>query len=154
MKKTWMAIFLTGLTAIIVGCGSNNSGQVTSETSSEKTEATTVTQTVNDETTIETTGVDTTSGEEIMETTVDASGNVLNVYTAETLAKYNGKDGQPAYVAYEGKVYDVSNVKEWKTGTHQGKYEAGKDYTEVLNNVAPHPASFLLENGVLVGILK
>lgn len=39
-------------------------------------------------------------------------------------------------------------------GTHQGKYVAGKDYTDVLNNVAPHPASFLLEKGVLVGILK
>lgn len=151
MKKTWIAIFLMGLTAIIVGCGSNNNA---SEISSETTETTTVAQTVSGDATVETTVEDTSAGEVVMETTVDASGNVLNVYTAETLAKYNGKDGQPAYVAYEGKVYDVSNVKEWKTGTHQGKYEAGKDYTDVLNNVAPHPVSFLFDNGVLVGILK
>ncbi len=136
MKKTWIAIFILSLVVFTAGCSSNNSSQ--SKTSVSSTENSS----------------ETTMSETTLETTVDANGNVLNVFTTEELAKYNGKDGQPAYVAYEGNVYDVSNVKEWKTGTHQGKYEAGKDYTDVLNNVAPHPASFLLEKGVLVGILK
>ena len=29
-------------------------------------------------------------------------------FTAEELAKYNGQNGQPAYVAIDGTVYDVS----------------------------------------------
>lgn len=31
-------------------------------------------------------------------------------FTPNELAKYNGQNGQPAYVAYKGIVYDVSNV--------------------------------------------
>jgi predicted heme/steroid binding protein len=44
--------------------------------------------------------------------------NKLKEFTREELAKYNGKEGQPVYVAYDGKVYDVSESKLWKTGAH------------------------------------
>ena len=30
------------------------------------------------------------------------------VFTKESLAQFDGKDGRPAYVAYQGKVYDVT----------------------------------------------
>lgn len=78
----------------------------------------------------------------------------LPTFTIEELAKYNGKNEMPAYVGYEGKVYDVSKIKAWEDGIHQGKYEAGQDLTEILNNVAPHSPSRLIDNAPLVGILE
>jgi hypothetical protein len=35
-------------------------------------------------------------------------------FTLEELATYNGQNGQPAYIAVEGVVYDVSNSSRWK----------------------------------------
>lgn len=32
----------------------------------------------------------------------------MKKFTREELAQYDGKNGNPAYVAYKGKVYDVS----------------------------------------------
>ncbi len=57
-------------------------------------------------------------------------------FTLEELAKYNGKDGAPAYYAYEGIVYDVSKSPLFKLGLHFG-HEAGKDLTNALEG-APH----------------
>lgn len=64
--------------------------------------------------------------------------------TAEELAKYNGKDGQPAYIAVDGIVYDVSNHPAWKDGGHNG-FEAGKDLTEEIKTKSPHGVSKLTE---------
>ncbi|RRD92678.1 cytochrome B5 [Clostridiales bacterium COT073_COT-073] len=58
------------------------------------------------------------------------------VFTVEELAKYNGKDGAKAYVAIDGVVYDVTEVKAWKEGMHNG-FEAGQDLTEAIQK-APH----------------
>ena len=44
------------------------------------------------------------------------------IFTAEELAKYNGQDGNPAYVAIDGTVYDVSNVPAWRNGKHHGNF--------------------------------
>ncbi len=38
------------------------------------------------------------------------------VYSTDELAKFNGKNGQPAYVAINGTVYDVSGKDAWKNG--------------------------------------
>lgn len=57
--------------------------------------------------------------------------------TREELARYGGKDGQKAYVAVNGKVYDVSASPLWKGGDHQGVHEAGNDLTDDLK-LAPH----------------
>ena len=78
----------------------------------------------------------------------------LPVFTLEELAKYDGQNGNPVYVGYEGKVYDVSNVEEWKTGTHRGRIKAGQDLTDVLNNEAPHSSQRLKDNAPIVGILE
>ncbi len=82
------------------------------------------------------------------------ASDTLPVFTLEELSKYNGKDGMAAYVGYEGKVYDVSKIKAWKNGIHQGKYEAGQDLTDVLNNLAPHSPSNLTDNAPVVGTLE
>lgn len=58
------------------------------------------------------------------------------VFTPETLAQYDGKDGRKAYYAYEGVVYDVTTSTLWKIGEHFG-HTAGKDLTGKLEG-APH----------------
>ncbi len=78
----------------------------------------------------------------------------LPVFTLEELAKYDGQNGNPVYVGYEGKVYDVSNIEAWKTGTHQGRVKAGQDLTDVLNNEAPHSSKNLTDNAPIVGLLE
>lgn len=65
--------------------------------------------------------------------------------TPEQLKKYNGKNGQPAYVAVDGQIYDVSSSSMWPEGEHFTCYLdalAGKDLTEALKD-APHTKSNL-----------
>jgi len=65
----------------------------------------------------------------------------MRIFTKEELKKYNGNDG-PAYIAYEGKVYDVSQSFHWKRGIHQVVHYAGCDLTEALKQ-APHDSDML-----------
>jgi len=57
--------------------------------------------------------------------------------TRQELEENNGKNGKPAYIAYKGKVYDVSQSSFWLDGDHLGMHQAGKDLTEELE-MAPH----------------
>lgn len=86
------------------------------------------------------------------ETQTEAEASKQKTLTVEELAEYNGKDGQPAYIAIDGKVYDVSDVPQWAGGDHAGMFEAGKDYTNELKTQAPHSAS-LLQGTPVVGVL-
>ena len=76
----------------------------------------------------------------------------LKKFTLEELAKCDGKEGRPAYVAYKGKVYDVSESWLWEDGDHQGLHEAGKDMTAEMED-APHDEDGILDMP-LVGELK
>jgi len=58
-------------------------------------------------------------------------------FTVHDLAAHNGQNGQPAYVAYQGKVYDVTASKRWKNGKHMLRHSAGEDLTSMLP-AAPH----------------
>ena len=64
------------------------------------------------------------------------------VLTLEELKQFNGKDGQPAYVAVDGVIYDFSKIPEWKDGEHNG-FSAGNDLTEAIKTVSPHGVSKL-----------
>ena len=59
------------------------------------------------------------------------------MFTLEELAKYNGKNGERAYVAIAGRVYDVTDSPLWSGGDHQGSHQAGRDLTAELE-LAPH----------------
>ena len=59
------------------------------------------------------------------------------IFTKNELAQYNGQNGQPAYVAVQGVVYDVSGKAAWQGGKHHGNV-AGQDLTTVLLNKSPH----------------
>jgi len=50
-------------------------------------------------------------------------------FTLEELTRYNGRDGQPAYIAVNGIVYDVTNSAAWAAATHFG-LTAGKDLSQ------------------------
>ena len=57
--------------------------------------------------------------------------------TKQELGENNGKNGKPAYIAYQGKVYEVTDSSFWMDGNHMGMHDAGKDLTEELE-MAPH----------------
>ena len=69
----------------------------------------------------------------------------------EDLKKFNGKNNAPAYIAYRGKVYDVSQSWHWKGGKHHVLHDAGEDLTDALHE-APHNED-LLERVSLIGII-
>ncbi|MGD1994738.1 MAG: cytochrome b5 domain-containing protein [Anaerolineae bacterium] len=75
----------------------------------------------------------------------------MRKFTQEDLAQYTGKDGNPAYIACEGKVYDVTHSFLWQRGRHQVRHAAGLDLTSELA-AAPHGAD-LLERFPVIGIL-
>ena len=72
--------------------------------------------------------------------------------TLKQLAKFNGQNGLPAYIAFKGRIYDVSDSYFWRQGKHFVEHHAGTDLSEALKN-APHDAS-LLDRFPVVGFLK
>lgn len=75
------------------------------------------------------------------------------VFTLEELATYNGKDGQPAYVAVDGVVYDVTASPEWTNGEHKMGVTAGQDLTDIIKEKSPHGVA-ILEKFPIVGKLS
>jgi predicted heme/steroid binding protein len=58
------------------------------------------------------------------------------LFTSSELVSYDGDD-RPAYIAYKGVVYDVSDCPRWKLGLHERQHFPGQDLTGELTN-APH----------------
>jgi predicted heme/steroid binding protein len=65
----------------------------------------------------------------------------MKQFSLEELQKYDGSQGI-SYVAYRGKVYDVSKSFHWKRGKHQVVHKAGQDLTDALED-APHIPALL-----------
>lgn len=61
----------------------------------------------------------------------------MKTFTKDDLQKYNGQNGQPAYVAINKTVYDLTEVQAWQAGKHHGN-RAGNDLTEILCQQSPH----------------
>ncbi|RMG66616.1 MAG: cytochrome B5, partial [Nitrospirae bacterium] len=57
--------------------------------------------------------------------------------TLEELQQFDGKEGRPSYVAVQGKIYDLSESRLWKGGSHARKHLAGADLSDALKK-APH----------------
>ena len=58
--------------------------------------------------------------------------DTLKEFTREELSRFNGEDGKPVYIAFEGKVYDASGSNLWKTGLHMRRHQAGTDLSEAI----------------------
>lgn len=64
------------------------------------------------------------------------------VLTLEELSAFNGENGNPAYIAVDGVIYDVTNVPQWKGGLHNG-FTAGNDWSDQIKKISPHGVSKL-----------
>lgn len=76
----------------------------------------------------------------------------MKKFTSEELLAFNGKDGKPVYVAFQGKVYDVSKSPLWSSGLHMNRHPSGKNLTGEIS-AAPHGTE-VFERHPQVGILK
>ncbi len=75
---------------------------------------------------------------------------ISKTYTLDELSQYNGTDGNKSYIAFNGKVYDVSDMTEFsETGEFFGK--AGLDLSEELK--ASPEYEVMLNNTPIVGTL-
>ena len=76
----------------------------------------------------------------------------MKEFNPDELADYNGENGNPVYIAYNGKVYDVSESKLWRNGLHMKRHRAGQELTTDIQ-AAPHEIN-VLERYPQVGILR
>ncbi len=60
----------------------------------------------------------------------------MQTYTKSQLALRNGQDKDEIWVAYKGKIYDVTKSRLWRNGKHY-EHWAGQDLTPELAD-APH----------------
>jgi predicted heme/steroid binding protein len=61
----------------------------------------------------------------------------MTQFTVSELATNDGREGRPAYVAYKGVVYDVTDSPMWAGGDHEDLHKAGRDVTAEHED-APH----------------
>ena len=72
-------------------------------------------------------------------------------YTKSQLALRNGQDKPEIWVAFEGRIYDVSASKLWRKGKHY-EHWAGQDLTDELKD-APHSQQ-VFEKFTVIGLLR
>lgn len=78
-------------------------------------------------------------------------GNIERQITEEEFKRCDGKEGRPAWVAFRGKVYDVSASQRWPGAVHMKRHLAGRDLTSEFA-AAPHNES-VLQRMPMVGTL-
>ncbi|WP_421979023.1 cytochrome b5 domain-containing protein [Roseivirga seohaensis] len=75
----------------------------------------------------------------------------MKSYTPSQLALRNGQDRPEIWVAYQGRIYDVTSSRLWKKGMHY-EHWAGQDLTNELSD-APHTEK-VFEKFSVIGILS
>ncbi|MDO8142298.1 MAG: cytochrome b5 domain-containing protein, partial [Candidatus Brocadiales bacterium] len=91
-------------------------------------------------------------GKEVQKKMVAEKPAEEKIFTTAELSKCDGKDGRPAYFAYNGKVYDITGSDLWADGTHYKMHFVGMDLTDALSE-APH-GDEVFERFKVVGVLK
>ncbi|MGZ3605982.1 MAG: DUF2231 domain-containing protein [Thermodesulfobacteriota bacterium] len=75
----------------------------------------------------------------------------MKEFTADELSSFNGKEGNPVYIAFEGRVYDVTKSRLWPKGLHMNRHAAGKDLSADFS-AAPHGTE-VLDRYPQIGVL-
>jgi predicted heme/steroid binding protein len=75
----------------------------------------------------------------------------LTTYTTAQLALRNGQDRPEIWIAYNGKIYEVTASRLWRDGKHY-EHWAGQDLTDELKD-APHTEK-VFEKFTIIGKLK
>ena len=149
-QKISLAILLVALALFSAGCAGSAAKAVVADTP-EPVQAVSIT-TIKPETTEIPITAPTLAPTEVPTATPASTPSAANgtlELTLDQLAQYDGKNGNPAYIAVDGVIYDVSNVSRWKNGSHEG-YSAGKDLTDAIMGKSPHGTS-VLEGVPIVG---
>ncbi|MBN1548617.1 MAG: cytochrome b5 [Syntrophaceae bacterium] len=61
----------------------------------------------------------------------------MEQWDENSLAQFDGQNSKQIYIAYRGRVYDVSQSKLWQGGLHMKRHYAAQDLTDFLQ-AAPH----------------
>jgi len=76
----------------------------------------------------------------------------MQEFDLNDIEKFDGTNGKPVYIVHQGKVFDVSKSKLWKTGMHMKRHRSGKELSADFQ-AAPHGTE-VLERFPRVGIIK
>jgi predicted heme/steroid binding protein len=79
----------------------------------------------------------------------------MRVFTLKELEEFDGREGRPAYVGLDGKVYDLTSSSLWMDGVHDPCPDgfAGQDLTELMDE-APPDHRLEMESFPVVGTLE
>jgi predicted heme/steroid binding protein len=75
-------------------------------------------------------------GPKLKKGTIKAKLPADKIFDPLTLQAFDGKNDSPTFIAYKGKVYDMTSLKLWKGGVHM-KHQAGHDLSDAIAK-APH----------------
>jgi predicted heme/steroid binding protein/uncharacterized membrane protein len=68
------------------------------------------------------------------------------------LGYFDGVEERSAYIAYNGKIYDLTESDLWKNGLHFKRHKAGEDLTDMLKQ-APHSEDKIFEMPQVGGLI-
>ena len=75
----------------------------------------------------------------------------MKTFSKAQLALRNGQDREEIWVAFQGKIYDVTHSRLWRNGKHY-EHWAGQDLTDELSD-APHTEQ-VFKKFEIVGLLS
>lgn len=90
--------------------------------------------------------------EEKVEVKAETISEELKLYTLEELKNFDGTEGRPIYIAYKGKIYNISSSPLFQGEKRMRCHIAGKDLTGDIE-IAPHGEELVFKFPV-VGRLK